>query len=334
MKILVTGASGFVGSEIVAELAVSRIETAGISRRERNPDSRVAALAENYFRADVSVAKSLKAVEKFGKIDALVHSAGLAHQFGDVDRRAFYKTNVLGTANTLDLAARMGAEHFVLISSTAVYGTGKPASEINFSGAVGETDDCRPETPYAESKLEAERTALDFCRRSGMRLTILRLSPVLGEGGAGNVARLIEAIDKRRFVWIGDGKNLKSLIYKGDAAAACVGILKRKKAENEIFNVAGEPISMNRFVERIAASLGRKIPNISVPPNLLNAAVKLNSRTARINRIDKLGATIRKWLADEVYLTEKIEGAYDFKPKTSTLDALERQIADYRNRKK
>lgn len=333
MKTLVTGATGFVGREIVAELVASRIETARIGRRKYDFDTFADCAETDYFQADIAVAESLRAVGQLEKLTALVHCAGLAHQFGKIDRREFYKNNILGTENILHLAVKLKAEHFILISSTAVYGIPqkKRSDGRSADAVITEADECRPATPYAESKLAAERTALDICRKNGISLTILRLSPVLGEGGTGNVERLIEAVDNRRFAWVGDGKNLKSLIYKKDAARACVDILKNKKAVTEIFNVAAEPIAMSELVGCIALVLGRKVPRINIPANVLELAFDANRRFVGINKIEKLAATLKKWLSDDVYSAEKIKRAYGFEPRTSVPEAVKKQIAYYKN---
>ncbi|MDQ3323109.1 MAG: SDR family NAD(P)-dependent oxidoreductase [Acidobacteriota bacterium] len=334
MKVLVTGASGFVGREIVAELFDNGIETAQISRQERNFVNTGTFDSGNYFQADIADEDSLKAVEELGKIDAVIHCAGLAHQFKNIDESEFEKVNVLGTKNILDLAVKLNAAHFILISSTAVYGIKKQTANDNLSNGsidgIDENEVCSPETGYAESKLAAEKAALDICAANNVSLTILRLSPVIGEGNAGNVARLIETVDKKRFVWVGKGKNLKSMIYKKDAARACVKVLKEKRAGIEIFNLAGKPIRMSEFVECIGESLERKIPKINIPPFIFERFFKLNSKIAWIKKIENLARIIEKWLSDDVYSAEKIARAYNFKPETSTTDAVKRQIAFYK----
>ena len=60
-----------------------------------------------------------------------------------------------------------------------------------------------------------------------MALTILRLATLYGEGDPGNVGRLMRKLDRGRFLWIGDGSNRKSLLYKGDAARACMAVAER-----------------------------------------------------------------------------------------------------------
>lgn len=336
MRVLVTGATGFIGGEIVAELVENRIDTVQIGRR-RQISARLSGVeSPSYFQADIADRNSLVFLEKLVEINAVVHCAGLAHQFKNIDGREFEKVNVRGTKNILELAVKLKVVHFILISSTAVYGIKKLTPDdgaARFIKGIDEDDECCPETPYAESKLQAEKTALDICAENNISLTILRLAPVIGEGSAGNVDRLIQAVDKKRFVWIGDGKNLKSLIYKKDAARMCVKILKEKKAGIEIFNLAGRPAPMRELVDCIAESLGRKIPPVKIPPFILRLFFRLNWKIAGIKKIDNSAWIIEKWLSNDVYSTDKIAAAYNFQPETSVFDAVKRQVARYESEK-
>lgn len=327
MKVLVTGATGFIGREIVSELSEGEFEIYQIG----NSNVKSQFSKEKFFKVDITSFEEVCELEQLKEADAVIHSAGLAHQFGNIEKEKFQKTNVEGTKNILELAVILKVKHFVLISSTAVYGT-----EKKFGKNVKVTDEsaaCRPQTFYAESKLEAEQAAMEVCGQNNINLTIFRLSPVIGEGNAGNVARLVEAIDKKRFLWIGGGENYKSLIYKKDVARACREILMKKKKGTEIFNLAAAPILMRDFVGDTAKNLNKKIPGFSIPPLLLEKVFQLNERTLKIKKIRKISETIEKWLSDDVYSAERFEREYNFRPGTSISEALEKQINWYRKQK-
>lgn len=327
MKVIITGATGFIGREIVSELLEGGFELYQIGNS--NVNSQFPRL--KFFKIDITSFEEVCELRKLKKIDAVIHSAGLAHQFGNVEKDKFQKTNVEGTKNILELAVTLHVRHFVLISSTAVYGTEKKSGKN--VRVIDESAKCRPQTFYAESKLEAEQAAVKICERNNINLTIFRLSPVIGEGNAGNVARLVEAIDKKRFVWIGSGENYKSLIYKRDVAKACLEILRKKKQGIEIFNLAAEPVLMRNFVAAAAKNLNKKIPGFSIPPPLLEKVFQLNEKTLKIKKIRKISETVEKWLSDDVYSAERFEREYNFKPETSVSEALEKQIKRYRKQK-
>ncbi|MCY7377326.1 MAG: SDR family NAD(P)-dependent oxidoreductase [Pyrinomonadaceae bacterium] len=341
MKVLVTGATGFVGREIIAVLAESNIDLIAVGGKHSSSINQELPRKDNqpeFLSVDITDENSLAELEKVGKVDAVIHSAGLAHQFGDTKKEEFEAVNGRGTKNVLELAIKLGAQHFILIGSTAVYGvtpTGKTRKtagktiEIN-EIAIDEECATNPANFYAESKLEAERICRRLCEENNLPLTIFRLAPVIGEANVGNVARLIEAIDKKRFLWIGDGKNLKTVIYKRDVALACLKLLHAKAPATEIFNLAGAPISMKEFVGEIARRLERRVFGFKIPVGLPRLVFRLNDGFFKLQKISKLGATIEKWLADDVYSAEKIKRRYGFTPATSVREALEKQVRRYR----
>lgn len=319
MKVLVTGATGFVGGEILKKLHSDGFEVSGISKNGAN-ESEV-----KIVKADITDFENLSANlnEDF---DAVIHSAGLAHQFGNIDKALFENVNVTGTKNVAELAVRVKAKQFILISSTAVYGFHK--SEID------ESSECRPDTDYAESKLEAELVCREICEKNNIALTIFRLAPVLGEKGIGNVPRLIVAIDKRRFLWVGDGKNKKSLIYVGDIADACGMILKSKTNGTEIFNLSARPIEMRELVSIISRSLDKKVPGFSIPEFVPRIFINANEKIIRSKRIGKFSKIFDRWLSDDVYSADKIKAEYGFEAKTSIADAVAKQCEWFSKQKK
>lgn len=336
MKVLVSGASGFVGREVVSELSGAGFEIYQTSRSKLSSDEQNSKIHGSFITADITVYENLKVFEKIGQIDAVVHCAGLAHQFSEIDVEKFTAVNVKGTENILKLSLKLRAKQFILISSTAVYGIKKtPGNKKNKAPdfVIDENAVCQPETFYAGSKLEAEGKAIEFCERNNIALTILRLAPVIGEGNMGNVERLIEAIDKGRFFWIGKGENLKSMIYKNDVARACGKILTQKTGATEIFNLAAKPIEMFDFVSLIAQQFGKEIPKYSIPAEIFEFLFKVKDKLPKVKKLDRLLKTIEKWLSDDVYSADKIAEVYNFRTKTSIEQAIERQIDWYKKQK-
>ena len=190
MRVLVTGAKGFVGKAIISALSQSRIEIVMLDL----PPARADIPPGHFFGVDITNEVELGYFSSIGGIDAVIHAAGLAHQFGVVTREKFWRVNVDGTENAARLAVRLNAKGFILISSVSVYGkVGQEGSERTGTSA------CHPEGLYAESKYESENAARRVCEKHGIDLIVLRLATVIGEGDAGNVSRLIKAVDKRKF---------------------------------------------------------------------------------------------------------------------------------------
>ena len=123
MKVLVTGATGFVGRELISVLAAEGMELTAVGGQRRAKNSIFEEYSNvEFFATDITNEKSLTELSDLSEIDAVIHSAGLAHQFGKTEKEAFEAVNVRGTANIVRLALKLKAKHFILIGSTAVYG--------------------------------------------------------------------------------------------------------------------------------------------------------------------------------------------------------------------
>jgi UDP-glucose 4-epimerase len=335
MKILVTGASGLVGGTIVEELLRNSFEVYALVGA--NSKTNKFGGVKKIFKADITEYQNLAALASLENVDVIIHSAGLAHQFEDRTEKEFWKVNVLGTENVARLAVKLKVKHFILISSVAVYGK-KPANlGLNnlaiYKFGITEEAVCQPQGFYAHSKLESEKAAQRICADSKIALTILRPAAVIGEEDRGNVARLIKAIDKKRFFWIGAGENFKSLIYKGDVAKACVKIL-RKTAGNEIFNVTAQPSTMKEIVSEIENNLGIKAPKFSISSKILSKCFLINTKFLRLKKLNQIEGILEKWLSEDVFSGEKFKKIYGFQTEISIKEAIRRQVEHYKKNKK
>ena len=320
-KILVTGATGFVGKAIVSELIESRYElyTCARSAYPEPPE------LPNYFSVDITSGESVEQLaEKLADIDCVVHSAGLAHQFkAPKDPQIFTRVNVEGTRNIAQMAADKGVKNFVLVSSISVYGDGKP-------NPTTEDYPCRPAGPYAVSKYEAELAAREICEAHNITLTILRLATVYGEGDVGNVLRLIKLVDSGKFFWTGDGGNNKSLLFVSDAAKACRIAAQKNQAGTHVYNVTDTPHTMREIVEEIARLLGKKIPGVIIPAALIKSALGAAGILPVVGkRARGLAETLKKWRSDDVLAGEKIERELNFNIETPLTEGIKKEVAWY-----
>jgi nucleoside-diphosphate-sugar epimerase len=316
-KVLVTGANGFLGRSIVSLLHAS-----GMSVQATDLGTVGGASGIVYRKADILRPEELKpALEN---TTTVIHVAGLAHVFSPDASPVgkFREINEIGTANVAAAAVAAGVGHFILISSVSVYGP-------NTMGPFDENTRCDPEGPYAISKHNAELRAIEITRESGVALTILRLATLYGEGDPGNVGRLMHMLDRGRFLWIGDGRNRKSLLYKGDAARACMAVAERPASGINIYNVSAPPCSMREIVDGIADALGKYPFPVRVPASL---ALPLSRYLSKIpnRRMADLHQTVKKWLAEDVYDICRFEEAYGFQTRTSLKDGLKREVDSYR----
>jgi len=194
-----------------------------------------------------------------------------------------------------------------------------------------ENSACHPDGPYAESKWQAEQRSIEIAKASEMGLTILRMATIYGEEDLGNMARLMRSIDRGRFFWVGKGSNRKSLIHREDAARACLYALRKPNPGINIYNVTAPPCTMRDIVDGLASALGRHVPNWRVPASFALMFTGLASRlTWGHGRPGDLHATLKKWLADDVYDAGRFEKTFNFKAKVKLSEGLVREVAWYR----
>jgi nucleoside-diphosphate-sugar epimerase len=315
--VLVTGGNGFLGRSIL-----SLLQASGISVRATDLDAARGASDIFYRKADILRAEELRPVLE--NATTVIHVAGLAHVFSpEVNSvEKFRQINEIGTANVATAAAATGVGHLILTSSVSVYG---PCT----MGVSDESTPCDPVGAYATSKRNAELKAIEISRKSGMALTILRLATLYGEGDPGNVGRLIRALDRRRFLWIGDGSNRKSLLYKKDAARVCMAVADRPASGINTYNISAPACTMREIVDGIADALGKRPFPVRVPAPLV---LLLSRHLSRIptRRMAGLHQTVKKWLAEDVYDTRRFEEAFGFQTVTSLEDGLKREVDWYR----
>ncbi|MFN6963415.1 MAG: SDR family NAD(P)-dependent oxidoreductase [Pyrinomonadaceae bacterium] len=332
MRCLVTGATGFVGRAVVRELASRghRIFAAG-GPQGRGAGSFGELNSVTPLSLDVASSESVAGLSRHAPFDSVIHCAGIAHRFGAVADDEYQRVNVEGVRNVADAAGRSGCRRFVLVSSVLVYGRSARTS----GRPVDEFDPCLPEDAYAQSKLEGETAAREACRELGVGLTILRPAPIIGEGSRGNFARLIRAIDRGRFVNVGRGDDLKSLVYVGDVAAVAAELAERSAAELEIFNLAAPPESTGEIVRIVCAALGRPTPRLTIPGGLPRAILGAAARLPLAGRrLANLRRSIETWLAEDIYSADRLAAEYGIVPRVAIRAAIGREVAAYRNETK
>jgi len=320
MKILVTGVNGFLGREIVRQMMDSSMQFRATDKQEKSFFSNI-----DYSPAEILEPADLGTI--VSGANTVVHVAGLAHIFDKVKAKnaPFKEVNEGGTVNVMQAAVKAGVRQFVLISSVSVYG-------VSRNGGA-EDSGCDPQGEYAESKYQAELRAIEIAEASSMSLTILRLATLYGEEDPGNVARLMRTIDQGRFIWIGNGSNRKSLLHREDAARACLAVVQKPVSGVNVYNVSAPPCSMREVVEGLAGALGKRIPAIKLPVSWAKRMPGFLSGLP-VGKLQALGSTVQKWLADDVYDGSKFANAFDFQPRVSLEEGLRREVEWYRSRSK
>jgi UDP-4-keto-D-FucNAc 4-reductase len=321
-SILITGANGFLGAEIV-----NRALAAGFHVQATDRGHTCFMPGVTYIQADILNPETL--VPAIRGADTVIHAAGLAHIFGQGKEgvSAFRDINEVGTRNVVKAAAQAHVRHFILISSVSVYGKGPRVGEYE------ENANCHPEGPYAESKYLAEQRALEMAGETHLDLTVLRLGTAYGGGDPGNINRLMRAIDRRRFLGIAPGLNRKSLIHRKDVGRACLSVLQDPPNGVHIYNVAGRAHTIKEIVEELAAALGQPIPRGYVPSALALYSARVGkSLSFGKGRLSDLCSIIEKWLSEDVFDSTKFETTFHFAPQVSLREGIKEEVAWYRSR--
>jgi nucleoside-diphosphate-sugar epimerase len=316
-RILVAGAAGFIGSEVVRQALSHGIWVRGLGRHK------VASDAQEMIAADLLSPGALRGA--VAGMDCVIHAAGLAHT-RKPSWDEWHAANVRATGNLVSEAVTSGVPHFILVSSVSVYGP-------NGVGVRDESSPCSPEDGYARSKLMAESTAIGLTQGTPTALTILRLGTVYGEGDRGNIARFIRAIDSRRFLWIGSGENRKSFIYKTDAARAILAAADQRPPGPAKYNLTAEPCTVRELVFTICDALHKPLPRIRIPAVAAqSAAAVVSALSWGAGRIGRLSTDVRKLLGDDAYDGSKFKAAFSFSEEVPLAEGVRREAEWLRSR--
>jgi nucleoside-diphosphate-sugar epimerase len=256
------------------------------------------------------------------------HLAGKAHALTEMrgDEEAYRAINTDGTRHALEGAAAGGAKAFVLFSSVKAMGEGG-------SRCLDESFDGPPETPYGRSKLEAERVALEFGRRTGLQVACLRLPLVYGPGTRGNLLRMIAAIDKGVFPPLPELGNRRSMVHVEDVVQAALLASRAPAANGQCYIVTdGGVHSTRELYTLICRGLGKGMPAWYVPVGVLRALAIAGDVIGRVlgKRFVFDSDALEKLTGSAWYSSEKISRELGYKPARRLEDSLPEMIAWYR----
>ena len=253
-SVLVTGGAGFIGSHIVDRLigggysvrVLDDLSTGKLS----NISVHVKSGKVDFVEGNVRDASTVKTVVK--DVDASIHLAAITSvPFSVENPNDTFETNVAGTLNLLNSCATEGVSKLVLFSSCAVYG------DPEFL-PVDEQHPANPISPYAESKLAAEKFCLGFHEKSLIKSVVLRLFNVYGprqkvDDYSGVITRFVDRCNQKLPLTIyGDGTQTRDFINVQDVVEAVLKSLENNAAEGQIFNVgSGKPTSVHELAQTI-----------------------------------------------------------------------------------
>ena len=278
-RVMVTGASGFIGRRLVALLGEKGHEIVAVTRREVAGAS---GPSIHWLQTDLTQANGLPDTA-FADVDSVIYLAGQAHSpLRDTpeDRQRLISTNVEAPTALARRAAAASVPRFVFVSSATVHGTQSGPR------AFRESDSPEPGGLYAESKAAAEAALQTIAAESAIGLTIVRPPLVCGPGAKGNLARLIAWADKGRPMPSAIRHNRRSLIGLDNLCGFLELAINHPAAEGDVFIVAdGEPVSTGDLFQQICHALERVPRFLPLPRWLLAAALRPMGRSDLLARL-------------------------------------------------
>lgn len=240
-KLLFTGGTGFLGKNVMPILTQKyEVTTCGIT-----PDDMIKA----------NLAKEVPTLPE--RYDVVLHACGKAHVVPktEAEKQAFYDVNYQGTVNLCTSLEKVGVpKALVFISTVAVYG-------CEYGDMITEDHPLEGDSPYAESKIMAEKYLTEWCGKNGVVLGILRPSLLAGKNAPGNLGAMVNGIKRGFYMNIAGGKVVKSILMAEDIAH----LLPLLEGKGGVYNVCDtrQP-SFGEISVSIAKQLGKRKP-LNIP---------------------------------------------------------------------
>lgn len=322
MKVLVTGATGFIGRHLVERLVTAGEHVKALVR----PSAHAAwldALGVEVVRGDIGDADAVaRAADKCGVV---FHLAATTESSGLLSRFDVEVANVQGAENVTRAALRADIERLVFCSSVAVYG------RIARHRLIDENTETDPDSPYGESKVLGEQVVLSAQQCHSLPVVVARISTVWGPGTTSWLG-LFRSIAAEQFRLIGKGTNYHHIADVSDVVEGLLLCGAVKGVEGRTYNLAGsESVQLKRLVEMIGEEVGTTHFPAYLPAAPLHAyrvldrmAVSLIGR--KLPRADRLAL----FLGDRTFEISRARQELGYAPRIGTKDTIHRMAEWFR----
>lgn len=272
-RVLITGASGFVGGGLCDALRIRNIDFIPVVRRNA---------ASGQFGVE-DITEETRWDNVLGDCDTVIHLAARVHVMKDRNSNplsAYRKANVDATINLAQQAAKLGVKRFIFVSSVKVNGEG--TSEKPFSVF----DEPAPLDPYGKSKLEAEVALQELSHITGLEVVIIRPPLIYGPGVRANFLRLMQLVKTGMPLPFGAIRNRRSMVALDNLVDLLIVCIRHPAAAGHIFMVSDDnDISICELLRMLATAMGIRSLLLPIPAQLITGVASLIGKSATANRM-------------------------------------------------
>jgi len=279
-KILITGATGFVGRTLFENLKSKKKYLVHLSTR--NNQEKLLEGEKTFNISEIDSNTNWK--DALDGVDCIVHCAARAHMMEKKQTdslNSYRRVNVDGTRNLAKQAAAIGIKRFIFLSSIKVNG-----EETIASKSFKYDDIPQPEDAYGITKWEAEQALFEISKQTGLEVVIIRPPLVYGEGVKGNFLRLLNLVYKQIPLPFANINNLRSFIGLDNLLDLIICCIQHPKAAGKTFLVSdGEDVSTSDLIKKLSKLMNRSPRLFQVPQSIIQLIGRLVGKSSEIKRL-------------------------------------------------
>lgn len=309
MKILITGAGGWLGSELTERLLEqgNSIRAFVLFSSKKLDELKIKyndllEVVEGDICSRESVNEALNGIEQVYHLAAKVHSLPKNKE----EEEQFFKINTEASEQLFELCLEHKVKRVIFYSSVSVYGESEEIIDVNSPK--------NPVTPYAKSKLIAEEVGLKLFKEKGLPITIIEPVTVYGGEDVGNFEKLKNLVNKGFVPRFGDGENKKTVIYYKDLISMTINIARDSKTIGKVIICGTESISYNSIIGTLVKNINKKVHVLKLNNRFTNCIVT-SCNFINLGVSKKIARQITVLAANNEY---KIDTSYEYLSKITS----------------